>query len=141
MAKDPQQAADNWVAAMQSPQTAAKYKQGISGYTGNPMAEAAKQLPKYLARVTEAVSSGKMAARLNAANPATWKQNALTIGASALVSGATKAKAKVLTTFQRLKPFWDQAQAAAAAVPDDGGSNAGKWQAAVQVMMAAGGRS
>ena len=126
----------NWVAAMQSATTQAKYKDGIARFQGNPMALAASDAStqKYLSRVQQSVTSGKRAASLNNADPALWKTNAMNIGATGLGTGATKKSAKQLKRVQAWQPIYQQASNAAAAVPDDGGLNAGKWQAAVQVL-------
>lgn len=126
----------NWVAAMQSGIAQQKYKDGINRYQGNPMAVAASDASeqKYLAKVQQSVTSGKRNASLMAADPAMWKTNATTIGATGLGTGALKKKAKHLKRMQAWQPVYQQASQAAAAVPDDGGINTGKWQAAVNVM-------
>lgn len=132
----------NWIAAMQAPTTQNKYKAGISAYQGNPMQEAASPASeaKFLAGVQNSVSSGKRAASLMSADPAMWKQNAMNVGATGLGTGATKKAAKHLKKMQGWQGVYQQASNAAAAVPDDGGINVGKWQAAVQVLIAAKGK-
>jgi hypothetical protein len=133
----------NWVAAMQSPLAQAKYKAGISAYGGNPMADAASPdaTARYLANVQASVSNGKRANALANADPNLWKQNALNVGATGLGTGAVKKSPKQLKAMQRWQPLYQQSSQAAAAVPNDGGMNAGKWQAAVQVLMAAKGHT
>jgi hypothetical protein len=132
----------NWVAGMQSPNAQNKYKQGIANYQGNPMAQAASPaaLDKYVRHVQESVASGKRAASLNAADPALWKTNAMTVGAPGLGAGALKKKAKHAKRMQGWQPIYQQASNAAAAVPDDGNINQGKWAAAAQAMKAAKGK-
>ena len=133
----------NWVAAMQSATTQNKYKDGISRFQGNPMQIAASDASqqKYLQHVQQSVANGKRAASLLAADPAMWKQNAMNIGAAGLGTGATKKSAKQLKRMQAWQPIYQQASNAAAAVADDGGINAGKWQAAVQVLKQAKGHT
>lgn len=141
MAKTPQQMADNWNSAMRNPQTAAKYKAGIQGTTVNPMQQAASPQAQalYLAKVTDAVQSGRMAAKLNAVPMSTWQNNAANIGSQNLTSGAAKGQAKVQNHFQRWAPIYAQASAAAQAVPKDGSINSAiaRVTAAIQVLMAA----
>jgi hypothetical protein len=133
----------NWVAAMQSATTQNKYKDSINRVTVNPMAIAASDASeqKYLAKVQASVTSGKRGASLMAADPGMWKQNAMTIGAAALGTGAVKKSAKQLKRMQAWQPVYQQASNAAAAVPDDGNTNVGKWQAAVAVLKAAKGHT
>jgi len=140
--KDAAQINKNWVAAMNAPTTQTKYKDGINRYNGNPMAAAAtpEAMQRYTDHVAKSVTSGKRAASLNAADPAMWKQNSLNVGAIGLGTGANKKSAKQLKVAQRWQPIYQAASNAAAAVPNDGGINAGKWQAAVQVMQQAKGK-
>jgi hypothetical protein len=98
------------------------YIAGINAVTVNPMQLAAtdQAMQAYQNGVMRSVSSGRRAAALNAANPATWKTNAVTVGASRLVSGAQKAKPKVDAHFQKWQPIYAQASAAASALPKGG---------------------
>src|ERR1700738_4822051 len=140
--KPAEQISKNWVAAMQSSTAQDKYKQGISAYQGNPMAEAATDAAeqKYLRKIQESVTSGKRGAALAAADPALWKQNAMTVGAVGLGTGAVKKSRKHLKRMQAWQGVYQQASNAAAAVADDGGNNQGKWAAAVQVLKQAKGK-
>lgn len=107
----------SWDAAMRDPRTQQKYKDGIARTTVNPMALAAspEAMDKYANAVQESVTSGRRAAALNNADPNQWKQNAQTVGASALATGATKSKAKHLKKMQQMAPVYAQASQAAAA--------------------------
>jgi len=138
-AKTPQQIVDAWIAGMQSPNTQTKYRNGIAGFQGNPMALAAttQALTKYANACQQSVVNGKRAASLNSADPNIWKTNAMNLGAPGLGTGATKAKAKMLARMTKWAGVYAQASQAAAAVPDDGGTNVGKIQAALQVLKAA----
>lgn len=141
MAKSAAQMSDSWTKGMQAPQTRQNYIDGINNTTVNPMAAAAtpEAMNLYLTKVQQSVSSGKRQRKLMAANPATWKTNATTVGANSLTTGATKAKTKVDAHFQKWQPIYQQAAAAAAAIPHDGsmGSALQRVQAAMQVMMQA----
>lgn len=94
-----------WNDAMQSQATQNKYTAGIQRYKGNPMAEAAKKLPKFLRKVTEAVESGKMEDKLLSVDPNLWRTNATTVGAARLKSGATKGKPKMDAHLANWIPF------------------------------------
>ena len=105
-----QEALDAYLAAMASGTTSANYRKGISATTVNPMQLAAEPaaLQRYQDGVAESVRSGKRARSLLAASAATWKNNALTVGASRLADGAKKASAKLMATYQRLQSVWAQ---------------------------------
>lgn len=140
--KTPDQMAKAWGDAMARPDTAQKYRDGINGTTVNPMAEAAKPdaEARYLAAVTEASSSGRRTAKLNAVPLERWKTNAATVGAQSLSSGATKAKAKVAAHFQRFGPVYQQASEAARAAKAGGASPLSRVATAINVMRAAAGK-
>jgi len=142
MPKTADQMATNWQQGMQNPSTAQKYKQGIGNFQGNPMALAAspEATALYLSRIQMAVSSGKRANKLNAVPVERWRNNAMNIGANLLSSGANKAIDKVRTHFQKWAPIYQQASAAAHALPKGGEANAlARVQAAIHTMMVAAG--
>lgn len=144
MPKTAQQMAANYQAAMQSPNTQAKYKQGIEAFTGNPMELAASDqaMQFYLNRVTESVTSGKRARRLRETPRERWHRNAITVGANQLSVGAQKAKDKVDAHFAKWAPIYQQARDAARALPKGGKANAlARVSAAMDVLMAAAGRA
>lgn len=141
--KTAEQMLQNWLDGMASPTTAKRYKDGIQGFNGNPMAIAASDQAEqlYLQRVQQAVASGKRKAKLLAADPNSWKQNAMTIGASALQTGATKGKPKQRAHYQKWAPIYQQAHDAAAAIPKAPGfaNAAARQAAALSVLMQAAG--
>jgi hypothetical protein len=140
--KTAQQAMANWIAAMGSPNTAQKYKDGINATTVNPMALAAspEAMDAYLAGVQRSIASGKRANSLNQADPAQWKANAINVGASRLASGAQKAQQKYLKKIAPFAAVWPQMRAAARALPKGGLANAqARAAAALQVLMTAAG--
>lgn len=136
--KTAQQAAEAWANAMASPQTSTNYRNGINNTTVNPMALAAAPdaQQRYVQNTAAAVASGRMAQKLNAANVADWKNNASTIGAQRLTSGAQKGKQKATAAFNRLYPIWQQMRAAADSLPKGGLANAqARANAALEVLM------
>jgi hypothetical protein len=137
--------AKNWTNGMQAPQTRQKYTDGINRTTVNPMQLAAtpEATQLYLNNVQASVTSGKRQAKLNAANPQTWKANSVNIGANALSTGAQKALPKVQAHFDKWAPIYAQMSQAAKAIPKDGtlGSAMARVQAAIQVAMQAAGRA
>ncbi len=88
-------------------QSAPSYIDGIRGTTVNPMQEAVKAIPRYLQSVQEAVSSGRMQARLEAVSPAQWKDACEKIGAPRISSGIDKGEAKYLAFQTEFKPQQD----------------------------------
>lgn len=127
---------------MGSPQTAQKYKDGINGFNGNPMALAAtpEAMQAYLDGVQRSIASGKRANSLNQASAATWKNNAINVGAARLASGATKSQAKYAAKIAPYAAVWPQMRAAARALPKGGLANAtARAAAALQVLMTAAG--
>jgi hypothetical protein len=129
---------------MQGGQAAAKYKQGVQNYQGNPMAEAAKPESQalYLQNTSDAVNSGRMAARLNATDPNSWKQNALNIGAANLANGAKKGAPKYQKMADKLSSVWAQQRSAVQGMPKGGRGNAkARANAALDIMMDAFGKS
>jgi len=133
----------NWQLAMANPQTASKYKDGITGFQGNPMALAAAPdaEQRFLSGVQLSVTSGKRSQILNAVPVERWRNNAINIGANLLGTGAQRAASKVDAFFQRWAPIYAQASAAAHALPKGGLANAlARVQAAITVEMQAAGR-
>ena len=136
------QAAAKWVAAMQSPTTQQNYVNGINAVTVNPMQLAATPQAEqnYINGIQRAIQSGKRAKKLNAADPAMWKQNAVNIGAANLRSGATKGQPKYVKGVQPYEQVWAQMRQAARALPKGGAANAtARFQAALNIIMSAAG--
>jgi hypothetical protein len=142
--KTAQQAADAWANSMASPTTATNYKNGINAYTGNPMAAAAAPdaQQRYATNTALAVSSGRMAAKLQASDPNVWRSNATSVGAGRLSTGATKAKNKTAAAYAKLAPIWAQMQSTVAGMPKGGLANAqARAAAALSVLMTATGKA
>lgn len=138
------QAAANWQTAMTGGTAAAKYKAGIQNYSGNPMAAAASPESQalYAQNTAAAVNSGRMAAALNAASVDTWKNNAMTTGATNLAQGAKKGAPKYSAAANKLAGVWAQQRAAVQGMPKGGLANAqARANAALQIMMQAFGKA
>lgn len=129
--RTPQQIAQRWSTGIAGAGQA--YKDGIQGVTENPMAKAAANLDKAAARYQDAVSSGRMAASLNAVPVAFWKTQCSN-GASKLTSSGTKGAPKMEKFAKNATPIWQGMKAAAASAPDDPKA---KFGAAIDVLMAA----
>jgi hypothetical protein len=138
-------AATNWAAGMGSASAVTKYKQKIQAVSESPMAKAASPAAqqKYLNRTQLAVSSGRMAQRLNAVSLSAWQSQAINIGAMNLANGARKGQAKYSAAAQKLQSLWQQQHSAAQAIPHDGslGSAMARVQAVVQLAMQYAGRA
>lgn len=138
---DPSKAAAAYQRGMAGAGTA--YTEGINSVTESPMQKAAtpEAMQAYQDGVMRSIQSGKRVAALQAAPLATWKQNATTVGAQRLASGAQKAQSKVQAHFQKWAPIYSQASQAAAAVqgPKSQATAMAKVAAALQVMMQAAG--
>lgn len=142
MPKTAAQAVANWLSAMGSPTTRQKYIDGINGFNGNPMALAAAPdaMQAYIDGVTRSVTSGKRANALNNASVTDWKNNATSVGAQRLASGAQKSQAKYAKGIAPYANVWPQMRAAARALPKGGLVNAtARAAAALQVIMQAAG--
>lgn len=108
------------------------YQAGINAVTESPTAKAAQSLDKAAANFQEAVSSGRMAAALNAVSVSSWKASCAT-GASKLASSGAKGSPKMVKAAAVLIPAWQQMRAAADAAPDD---PVAKFAAALAVIQA-----
>lgn len=127
------QMAANWVKGMQSPSAAQNYKDAMAALTVNPMELAAANLDKAAANFMQAVSSGRMAAKLRGVSMSAYKA-ACAQGASRLASGAAKGQPKFIIAAGRLQPVYDQMKQASLA---SGGTPGQKAAAAIDVLVAA----
>lgn len=135
------QAAANWQTAMSGGTATTKWKAGVQAYTGNPMAAAATPEAQalYAQHTQEAVASGRMAARLNAADPNMWKQNTL---AASLSTGVKKGSPKYQKAAEKLQGVWAQQRQAVQGMPKGGLANAqARANAALAIMMQAFGKA
>lgn len=136
------QAAQKWMSAMQNPQTAQNYINGINATTVNPMqlAASAEAMDNYARGVQRAITNGKRVRKLNSADVGMWKQNATSVGAQNLKSGATKGGPKYTKGVQPYESVWAAMRTAARSLPKGGLQNAtNRVNAALAVMMQAAG--
>lgn len=127
------QMAANWVKGMQSPAASQNYKDAMQALTVNPMELAAQNLDKAAANFAQAVSSGRMAAKLRGVSMSAYKA-ACVVGAGRLASGATKGAPKQAAAAQRLQSVYDGMKQASMA---SGGTPGQKAAAAVDFLVAA----
>lgn len=109
---NPQAAAAAWQKGMQG--SAAKLTAGIQGVTESPMAKAAAAADRMIAGVTQAVTSGKWAASLNAVSLSAWQNAFLTKGVPIMAQRAAAALPKVQAFMTQFLPF---IQSTVAALP------------------------
>lgn len=138
------QANANWVGAMQSPTTSAKYTQGVDAVTQSPnhAAASAEAQAKYAAKTQEAIASGRMAAANMAVSVDKWK-SATKQGAARLSSGAANAREAHMRAANKMAPGWQAARDAASSIPSDGSeaSALAKVAAAMRAMKQAAGKA
>lgn len=138
------EAAANWNTGMSGGTAAAKYKAGIQGYTGNPMADAAtpEALQRYQDGVAQSIASGRRQASLQNADPNVWRNNAMQYGAANLARGAQKGAPKYAAKAQKLAGVWQQQRDAVNGMPKGGLANAqARANRALEIMMGAFGKS
>lgn len=143
-APNAQTMATNWKNGMSNPATTQKYKDGINNTTVNPMALAASPAAqqRYANATALAVSSGRMANKLNSIDVNYWKTQSVNIGANQLSVGATKGLPKYSQFAQKFAPVFAQASQAAKAIPNDGSDAAisARVLAAIHVLKQAAGK-
>ena len=133
-----QQLVANWQAGLQ--RAGPKYAAGINAVTESPMAKAAapQSLQKYAMNTQAAsVPGGRMEQGLNSVSLAQWKTQAAGVGATNLVTGATKGAPKLAAKAQQLIGAYTAAKSAAAGVQ---GTSA-KVMASINAMRAAFGKT
>lgn len=128
-------AATNWANAMASPLTTQKYTQGVSRVTVSPTSSAAsaESLNRYVQNTAQAVSSGRMAAKLNAVSLQQW-QAAVQAASGNLSRNAAVKKQNQANAAAKLQPVWQAMRNAVQNLPKGGVANAvARVQAALQV--------
>lgn len=94
------------------------YTAGINAVTVSPTAEAAKKLDKAAMNFAEAVSSGRMARRLQSVTLEQWKKAAAEKGSMRYGPGLAASKDKMIAFATDFLPFQDSIVAKAKAMPD-----------------------
>lgn len=134
MARNPQAAAgaDSWASGLSG--AGNKLTQGVNRVTEAPTAAAARNIDGYLQGVQNAVSSGLMLRRLQAATLQDWKTAMINKAVPRLATAATQGKSKYAAFAQSFYPAMAAASAAADSIPKN--DMAGKM-ARVQVVIQA----
>ena len=112
----PQAYADKLIRRGQA--AAQDYTAGIQSVTVSPTAEAAKKLDKAAMNYQDAVSSGRMARRLNAVTLESWKKSATEKGSQRYGPGLAAARDKMVAFATDFLPFQDSIVAKAKTMPD-----------------------
>jgi|SRR6266446_4847865 len=107
-----------WIQGVQQ-KGAQNYRDGINKTSVNPMQVAASKASKWAAGVQHAISSGSWVKGLNAADPNSWKANALAVGADRLTTGAQKSKAKYQAKVSAYHGFLQGVLSQISTMPDD----------------------
>jgi hypothetical protein len=109
------QVADKW--AQNTAGATNALKAGVANVTISPTAQAAQALDRYLSGVQQAVSSGKMAAALNAVQLSDW-QNAMNTKAVARIpAGVQAAKPKYNAFMDKWLPYEQALSSRVASMP------------------------
>lgn len=144
MAIDQAEFLDRYERGMKSTEAKERYKKGTAKVQTSPMAQAAtpEAMEAYTRGVEESVTSGRRASALNDASFSDWKANTAGIGADRLQTGATKGKQKLARKAAALVAGYNDAEAQAAAIKDDGTweSKQARIKAAVNAMKRAAGK-
>jgi hypothetical protein len=112
----PQSAARKWGTRLKGAQT--EIREGVEQTQVNPMERAADAQDKYLNRVTEAVTSGKYAARLRAVPMDKWRRNTIEKGIPRIAAGVDAAQDDVEDFFDELFRHQEPLQRQIDAMPD-----------------------
>lgn len=113
--KDPATVAQKWSKNLAG--STASITAGVQAVTVAPTQKAAANLSQYLAGVQNAVSSGKMARRLQAVSLSDWQQAMLNKGVNRVAAGATAAVPKMQAFMQKWLPYQQQLQQKLASMP------------------------
>ena len=106
-------------------------RKGVARVTEAPTAKAAAKADKMLAKITEAVTSGKWADRLRAVSLEEWQAKMTTKGIPRISAGIDAARAKVEDFYAQMGPFQDTLQRKIETMPDmtieDSIARASEW--------------
>jgi hypothetical protein len=110
----PQAGADAWSAGVSG--ASQKYSDGVQNTTKDQAGLAVAAQGALLSNFTEAVASGRWAAKVMARGTSYWKSTTVAKAAN-YVTGATAGKGNYLTAAQQLYPYESQLQAQVDAMP------------------------
>lgn len=95
----------------------ADYQRGVMRVNRSPGEQAAAAQPKMLANVTEAVNSGRWAARVRSVSLSDWQQRTSEVGAARYSQGIAAARPKIVARAGQLLAAVDAAAAKARSMP------------------------
>lgn len=116
-AKNPTTGANKWATNLAGSTEA--IKAGVNAVTESPTAKAAQNLDKAAARYNEAVTSGRMAQKLNAVSTQDWKTAMIEKGLPRVQQGANQGKANYLKFANAFYPIAAEASREAKAMPNN----------------------
>ncbi len=91
---------------------------GVERVTESPTAKAAAKQDKMLQNITQAVQSGKWAARLKAVSLEEWKDKTINKGIGRIAAGVDGAYEKQVQFASELLPFQEQLSSKISTMPD-----------------------
>jgi hypothetical protein len=112
----PEQFADKWNRRIKG--AVPDITAGIQRVTSSPGEAAAAKADKMLARVTEAVTSGKWAERVRSVTVEDWRRAALNKGIPRIAAGADGAVDKMREFASQLLPYLDRVVSEVQRMPD-----------------------
>lgn len=112
----PKQAADKW--SQRATAAVGDYKAGVLRVTESPTAKAAEAGDKMLAKVMEAINSGRWAAALKAVSLEDWKKAASEKGSARMAAGVQGSVAKQEAYYAEVFPYLETLQREIAAMPN-----------------------
>lgn len=115
--KQPSVGANKWATNLAGSSEA--IKAGVNSVTESPTAKAAQNLDKAAANYQEAVSSGRMAAKLNAVSTQDWKTSMIDKGLPRIQQGAQQGKANYLKFANSFYPVAAEASQLAKSMPNN----------------------
>lgn len=115
--KNPQTSAQKWASNLAG--AAESIKAGVNAVTESPTAKAAQNLEKASANYQEAVTSGRMANKLNAVTLPDWKNAMIAKGVPRIQQGATQGKSNYEKFAAKFYPVAQAASDAAKAMPNN----------------------
>lgn len=116
----PQQVADKWAAKAAA--SGNDYKNGIQSVTVAPGQLAAAAQDVMLQKLTEAITSGRWAARVSGVSLSAWQQAAMTKGVANYGTGVQAGKGKMAAAMSYYLPIANQIKEAVRSIPRDGGA-------------------
>lgn len=93
-------------------------RSGVQAVTESPMEKAAQQQDKMLAKLTEAVTTGKWQAGLRRVTLQQWKDALINVGVPRIPAGVDAAHDKIVAFYRDLLPYEERIQSELEGMPD-----------------------